>query len=49
MEEVTEVEGMEVTAVAEGEAAAEDEVVVEDISLLGRVLLERLARPMRGT
>ena len=50
MVEVTEVEGMEVTAVAEGEAAAEDEVVVVVvISQLRRVLLGLLGRLMRGT
>lgn len=44
-----EVEEMEVTAVAEGEAAAEDEEVVEVTSRPGRVLLGRLARLMIGT
>ena len=47
---VTEVGVMVVTAVAEGEAAAEDEVVaVVVISQLRRVLLGLLGRLMRGT
>ena len=46
---VTEVGVMVVTAVAEGEAAAEDEVVVEVTSRLGRVLLGWLARLIIAT
>ena len=44
-----EAEEMEVTAVAEGEVAAEDEGVVEAISRLDRVLLGRPARLTIGT
>ena len=44
-----EAEEMEVTAVAEGEVAVEDEGVVEAISRLGRVLLGLPARLTIGT